>query len=102
MEVLQENALAIIAVIGGATILFKFAMWMNKVNSDRDIFKDFMKEIREDIKKIHEKINRIDNTTVSSGSPLHLTGLGADMGQVRAAVNRRSPSIATKEEKLDL
>ena len=80
MEFFQENALVVIAAIGGATILFKFAMWMQKVNSDRDIFRDFMKEIREDIKKIHEKIDkiigRIDNTTVSSGSPLHLTELG--------------------------
>ena len=80
MEFFQENALVVIAAIAGATILFKFAMWMQKVNSDRDLFKDFMREIREDIKKIHEKIDkiigRIDNTTISSGSPLHLTELG--------------------------
>lgn len=80
MDFLQENALVAIAVIGGATILFKFAMWVQEVNSDRDIFKDFMREIREDIKKIHEKIDkiigRVDNTTISSGSPLRLTELG--------------------------
>lgn len=80
MEFLQENALVVIAVIGGATILFKFAMWMQQVNSDRDVFKDFIKEIREEIKNIHSKIDkiigRIDNVTISSGSPLHLTELG--------------------------
>ena len=80
MEFLRENALVVIAAIGGATILFKCAMWTQGVNSDRDVFKDFMKEIREDLKKIHEKIDRIigrlDNTTVSSGCPLHLTELG--------------------------
>ena len=110
MEFIQENAWVFTVVIGGlaiviaiGTIIFKFAMWMQKINSDRDTlradsdtlradsdtFKDFMKEIREDIKKIHEKINKIlghiDKTTVSSGSPLHLTELGEKIsGEIQA------------------
>ena len=91
---LQENALVIIAAVGAVTaavgvitIIAKLAMWAQEVNSDRDVcrndrenFKDFMKEIREEIKKIHELLAkmdaRIDNATISSGSPLHLTELG--------------------------
>ena len=59
MEFIQENAWIIVAVMGGLIILFKFAMWVQRVNSDRETFKDFMKEIREDIKNINNKLDKV-------------------------------------------
>ena len=57
----------------------KFGKWQEEVDTDRKAFKDFMKEIRQDIKKILE---RLPQRTIESTSPLRLTDLGKKISQI--------------------
>ena len=54
-------------------LMFKFGDWHGKVNSDRSSFKEFMKEVRDDIKEI---LQRLPNPPLSASSPLRLTDFG--------------------------
>ncbi len=56
-----------------AGLVIRLAVWYGAVNSDRKNFKEFMEEIREDIKAI---LSRLPPSPVASGSPLHLTEFG--------------------------
>ena len=47
--------------------------WMGKMDSFKDTIEPIMAEIRDDVKKIFERLNPI---SVSSASPLRLTDLG--------------------------
>lgn len=60
----------LLAVIGGA---FKFGSWYGVVNSDRDNFREFMSEVRSDIKQI---LGRLPVKPITSSSPIKLTELG--------------------------
>ncbi len=68
---------AVVIVIG--TIICKVGIWAGNVNSDRSSFKEFMEEIRTNIKSIQEDIKKIFHlipAVISSESPLKLTDLG--------------------------
>ena len=68
---LIPSVIAGLAAIGGG--LFKAGGWFSNVNSDRKSFKEFMDEIRGDIKEI---LLRLPPLTVASSSPLRLTDFG--------------------------
>ncbi len=68
---LIPSVIAGLAAIGGG--LFKAGGWFSNVNSDRKSFKEFMDEIRGDIKEI---LLRLPPPTVASSSPLRLTDFG--------------------------
>ena len=59
-----------IAVITSA---YRFGVWKGKVDNDRTSFKEFMSEVRADIKLI---LTRLPPTTTTSASPIRLTDLG--------------------------
>ena len=86
METWQVILLSV--VVGTAITLIGFivkaAMWAGSVNSDRDTFKEFMREIRGDIKNI--LIRLPDSTGVDSpGSPRVLTDFGHSIAkEIRA------------------
>ena len=61
----------LLLAVGG--IIFKFGKWTGEVNSDRDRFNKFIKEVRDDIKTI---LSRIPPSVVVGSSPLRLTELG--------------------------
>ncbi len=56
-----------------AGLIFGAGTWVGAVNSDRAAFKEFMTEVRDDIKEI---LQRLPARTVTGGSPLRLTDLG--------------------------
>ena len=59
--------------IAFATAVFKGAAWYGAVNSDRDSFREFMQEVRNDIKAI---LLKLSPPVAESGSPIRLTDLG--------------------------
>ena len=59
-----------IAVITGA---YNFGVWKGKLDNDRNSFKEFMSEVRADIKLI---LTRLPPTPTTSESPIRLTDLG--------------------------
>lgn len=71
-----ENPLLILAALAVGTVFYKTITWIANVNSDREKFHEFMKEVRDDIKKI---LGRLHSASVSSGSPIQLTDLGKEI-----------------------
>ena len=71
------GAVAIISVAVG-TASFKFARWTGSVDKDRENFKSFMKEVRDDIKDI---LSRLSPPPVTRGSPLRLTDFGEEISK---------------------
>ena len=65
-------------------VFTSIGIWIGKVNSDRASFKDFMKEIRKDIKTI---LGRLPPGPVTGSSPLQLTDLGESISQTLEARN---------------
>ena len=63
----------VVAVIG---LVFAVGIWKGKVDSDRTNFKDFMKEVRDDIKTI---LSRLQTPEATRSSPLRLTDFGKDL-----------------------
>ena len=66
----------LLLAVGG--IIFKFGKWTGEVNSDRDRFNKFIKEVRDDIKTI---LSRIPPSVVVGSSPLRLTELGGKISK---------------------
>ena len=70
----------ILVVIAIAGALIGVGKWIGNVNSDRTNFKEFMKEIRDDIRKIKDDVQqifrRLPPSPVNSRSPLQLNDLG--------------------------
>ena len=62
--------LSLLSVAAG--VIFAFGQWKGKVDSDRASFKEFMKEVRNDIKEILRRSSH----TLAGSSPLRLTDLG--------------------------
>lgn len=86
------GAVAIISVAVG-TALFKFARWTGSVDKDRENFKSFMKEVRDDIKDI---LSRLPPPPVTSDSPLRLTKFGIEIAEYIEAqpwAERLAPSL---------
>lgn len=59
--------------ITAITFAFKFGNWHGKVNSELASFREFINEVRADIKQI---LNRLPQTPTTSASPIRLTELG--------------------------
>ena len=67
--------LSLLSVVAGA--IFAFGQWKGKVDSDRASFKEFMKEVRNDIKEILRRSSH----TLAGSSPLRLTDLGRSVSE---------------------
>ena len=78
----MQTILTIFGIFAGAiavlTLVFKIGDWKGHVDSDREAFKKFIEEIRNDIKKILE---RLPASTTSGSSPLQLTELGKSISE---------------------
>ena len=88
--------LAILGVIGTAVVyIAKYFYWKGHVDSDLNSFKEFMQEVRMDIKKILE---RLPPRTVTPGSPLKLTSFGERIAQRFGAQKWAKEQIASVAE----
>lgn len=84
----------LLAVIG---FVYKYGKWQGEVNTDRANFKEFMTEIRDDIKKIFE---RLPTPAVSPGSPLRLTEYGEKLSDFLNAEKWASETANAVESKV--
>ena len=69
-------SLSLLSVAAGA--IFAFGRWKGRVDSDRASFKEFMTEVRNDIKEI---LRRLPSLTVDAHSPLRLADLGKPISE---------------------
>jgi hypothetical protein len=64
---------------------FRIGEWKGKVDADRSAFKEFMKEVKDDIREINKNILRIFSQTSSGfiygASPLRLTEQGQEVAK---------------------
>ena len=72
-ENLAKVIIASGAAIGIVVAAVRVGEWKGKVDSDRTDFRDFMKEVRKDIKEI---LSSLSSTVTEKSSPLKLTELG--------------------------
>ena len=85
MEDLFSQPLTYVVILAIAGLIWRGGQWMGSVNTDRDSFKTFMREVRDDIKEIRSHIIRIfqkldpEASTVERGSHLRLSKLGRDL-----------------------
>lgn len=86
---------AIIAVVTVGGAVFAFGKWVGNVNADRSSFKDFIKEIRKDIKKI---LRLLPPAPVASSSPPHLTEYGEQLSRKLGAVEWAKSIAPTIQE----
>ena len=70
--------LAVIAIIAVATVLIKFGVWVGAINRDRSAFREFMQEVKDDIKQI---LLRLPPPVATSASPLQLTEYGESISR---------------------
>lgn len=80
MDWISENAMAILAtvsclgILGGiGAFIYKWGRWTGSVDTDRATFKEFMNEVRQNIREI---LARIPPVTTAGQSPIELTDLG--------------------------
>ena len=100
MEWLSNNPIVILiafAIVGG---MLTFGKWMGSVDTDRKNFREFIVEMRNDIKEILHRLPK----EYTPGSPIRLTELGVAMsdtlgGKEWAAeiATRLSAEIENKE-----
>ena len=86
----------VLVVIAAVTAAGKLIYWMGEVNADRNGINEFMKEIRDDIKKI---LRRLPAPTTKNSSPIQLTKLGrsiSDELNTRDWVDRIAPSLTER------
>ena len=74
MNYLLENPIVFVLILTIATGLFYAGRWTGNVNTDRENFKNFMKEIRDKIDKIFERLPA--PPPIATSSPLQLTDFG--------------------------
>ena len=73
--------LVIFGILSGlCTALYKFALWKGAVEEGRTTVADFMKEIRDDIKKIFDRLPETP-AAVQATSPLRLTKFGESLSR---------------------
>lgn len=78
----------------GAT--FAVGKWYGSVNSDRSVFKDFIKEVRNDIKEI---LKRLPMPVTSKSSPIQLTDFGRTVSEcLRAGEIADQLAVQLKEK----
>lgn len=86
---------------GIVAALIGIGIWVGRVNSDRESFKGFVKEIRTDISEIRTNINRIFERLpvpqlVKTSSPVTLTERGAEVSktvQSKAWSDKHAPHL---------
>lgn len=81
------------AVIGIIITILRIGEWKGSVDSDREDFKDFIKEVRKDIKEI---LSSLSSTVTDRSSPLKLTDLGRSISNSLKAsewAKQAAPSI---------
>ena len=78
-----------IAIITSA---YRFGVWRGKVDNDRTSFKEFMSEVRADIKLI---LTRLPPTPTTSASPIRLTDLGEHISN---SIDAKNWAIKTAQE----
>lgn len=103
-----KSPVIIPAVIAFVTLLVTVGIWIGRVNSDRENFKEFMKEVRDDIGKIRDDIGEIfrklPSSPVDSLSPLQLNDLGdqiADHMDAKAWATALSEKILKQIEGME-
>ena len=94
----------VIAIVGIALAgaFWKLAVWYGSVNSDREVFKTFMVEVRDDLKAIRDDVNRIfrilPRPVAESQSPIQLTDFGKTISRSMSAADwARSQSSSLLE-----
>ncbi|MCY3826306.1 MAG: hypothetical protein OXG10_02835 [Candidatus Dadabacteria bacterium] len=74
-----KATIAIIAALGVlyglGLFIFKVGGWHNSVNTDRENFKEFMEEVRKDLKELIKKVSVISGT-LDAKSPVELNKTG--------------------------
>lgn len=96
MENWPDTPLILVAFLAVASVLVSIGVWVGSVNADRKSFKEFMNEVRNDIKKI---LARLPAPTIEGGSPIRLTDLGrsvADDLDVGKWVEQVAPSLIAR------
>lgn len=96
MENWPDTPLILVAFLAVGSVLVSIGVWVGSVNADRKSFKEFMNEVRNDIKKI---LARLPAPTIESGSPIRLTDLGrsvADDLDVGKWVEQVAPSLTAR------
>ena len=78
--IINNPPLAVIAIIAVASALITFGTWIGSVNTDRANFRDFMKEVRKDIKEILKRLPS-HPPELTSSSPLTLTDFGQELAE---------------------
>lgn len=76
-----------------AGLVIRLAVWYGAVNADRKNFKEFMEEMRKDVKAI---LSRLPSPPVSSDSPLRLTKFGTEIAEdieAQSWAERLAPSL---------
>ncbi len=73
--------ISISILIAFITFVFKHGVWKGEVDSDRSNFREFMNEIRRDIKEIRDRLTGGIPPAVEPGSPLQLTEYGEKLAK---------------------
>ena len=72
----------IVSALAVGALIFRVGKWVGSVESDRKDFREFIKEVRDDIKEI---LGRLPPSSVARGSPLQLTDLGRSISETLSA-----------------
>lgn len=91
------SGVSVLALIG---VLYRFAEWKGRVDSDRDSFRDFMSEVRSDVKLLLQR----SSPTRGTSSPIHLTELGKAVSRAIDGVEwakRLADDVSTKTKEMD-
>ena len=75
---IAATGISVTLVLAAIGFAYKYGKWQGEVNTDRTNFKDFILEVRTDIKKI---LQRLPPPTTASSSPIRLTELGAQISE---------------------
>lgn len=87
--------LSVTLVLAGFTFAYKFGKWQGEVDNDRNNFKEYMKEVRSDIKEI---LSRLPAKPISSSSPIRLTELGE---RISKKIDAKSWAKNTAQEMIE-
>lgn len=101
LDFLSDPRWVVLLVLGLGSLVFFLGRWVRHVNSNLRKFREFMDEMREDIKKI---LSRLPVYLVSQDGPLRLNELGEEMASKLglakwARANAKRHSIAVQNLK---
>lgn len=71
-----DNPYVIGAIVSIIVLIFGIGVWVGAVNADRRSFKEFMTEVRDDLKKV---LSRLPPRVYAGDSPIELTDLGRNI-----------------------